>query len=279
MTPTNVHSAVRTPTGLWIPAGAGLLFLLLPLVALLLRIDWAGVPAVLTTPAALRALGLSLVTAGIATACCVVLGVPLAVQLSRLHGWFGQLLRSVVMMPLVLPPLVGGLALLMLLGRGGVLGEALLSLGLRIPFTTAAVVLAQIFVALPFLVISVEGAMRSADPDYRWVAEGLGARPATVLRRVTLPMLRPALVSGVGLSFTRALGEFGATAMFAGNAEGVTQTIPLAIYTAFNGAGVGQDTALALALMLICIAFVTLVVRWPAPAERVQRGQRGEVMS
>lgn len=276
MTPTNVHPAVRSPTGLWIPAGLGLLFLLLPLVALLLRIDWAGVPAVLNTPAALRALGLSLVTAGIATACCVVLGVPLAVQLSRLHGWFGQLLRSVVMMPLVLPPLVGGLALLMLLGRGGVLGEALLSLGLRIPFTTAAVVLAQIFVALPFLVISVEGAMRSADPDYRRVAEGLGARPATVLRRVTLPMLRPALVSGVGLSFTRALGEFGATAMFAGNAEGVTQTIPLAIYTAFNGAGVGQDTALALALMLICIAFVTLVVRWPAPAERVQRG---EVMS
>src|SRR5699024_5154487 len=115
------------------------------------------------------------------------------------HGWVGHLLRSVVMMPLVLPPLVGGLALLMLLGRGGLLGDALDVLGLQVPFTTAAVVLAQVFVALPFLVISVEGALRTADPDFPRVAAGLGARPATVLRRVTLPLLRPALVSGVVL--------------------------------------------------------------------------------
>ena len=262
-------TAVRTSRWLWIPAGLGLMFLLFPLIALLLRVDWVQVPAVLATPTALRALGLSLATASIATVCCVLIGVPLAIQLSTLRGWAATLVRGVVLMPLVLPPLVGGLALLMLLGRGGLLGDVLLLAGVRIPFTTLAVVLAQVFVALPFLVISVEGALRSADPDFRRVAEGLGARPVTVLRRVTLPLLAPALVSGTVLSFTRALGEFGATAMFAGNAEGVTQTIPLAIYTAFNGSGVGQDTALTLALLLIAISFVTLVLRLP---DRERRG-------
>ncbi|MFT4232953.1 MAG: ABC transporter permease [Leucobacter sp.] len=241
-----------------------MLFLLLPLVALLLRIEWAAVPAILVSPQALNALGLSLLTAAIATLICVLLGVPLAVQLASLRGWPATVLRGIVTMPLVLPPLVGGMAMLMLFGRGGLLGEALLGIGIRLPFTTPAVVLAQVFVALPFLVISVEGALRSADPDLPVVAEGLGAPPLTVLRRITLPLVAPALVSGGILSFTRALGEFGATAMFAGNAPGTTQTIPLAIYTAFNGAGVGQDTALALALLLICIAFATLLLRLPS---------------
>ncbi len=250
----------RPPAALWLPAGIGVLLLVLPLLALLLRIDWAEVPSVLLSATALDALRLSLITAGIATLCCVLLGVPLAIVLTRLGGAAAVVLRGIVLLPLVLPPLVGGMALLLLFGRGGVLGDALWALGTRLPFTTAAVVLAQIFVALPFLVISVEGALRSADPELESVAEGLGARPATVLRRVTLPLIAPALVSGTTLSFTRALGEFGATAMFAGNAAGTTQTIPLAVYTAFNGAGVGQDTALALALLLICIAFATLLL-------------------
>ncbi|WP_205547816.1 ABC transporter permease [Leucobacter sp. wl10] len=258
----------RGSAALWVPAGVAVLFLLLPLIALLIRIEWPRVPEILVSRAALDALALSLLTAGAATVLCVLLGVPLAVQLASMRGWPATLLRGVVMMPLVLPPLVGGMALLMLLGRGGLLGEALLSAGVRIPFTTPAVVLAQVFVALPFLVISVEGALRSADPDLPGVAEGLGARPLTVLRRITLPLVAPALISGAILSFTRALGEFGATAMFAGNAPGRTQTIPLAIYTAFNGAGVGQDTALALALLLICIAFATLLLRLPGAEVR-----------
>lgn len=265
---TQVAVRTRASPVLWAPAGLAVLFLLLPLMALLIRIEWSQVPQILASREALDALGLSLLTASIATLCCVLLGVPLAVQLASLRGLPGTLLRGVVMMPLVLPPLVGGMALLMLLGRGGLLGEALLVIGVRIPFTTFAVVLAQIFVALPFLVISVEGALRSADPDLPGVAAGLGARPLTVLRRITLPLIAPALVSGTILSFTRALGEFGATAMFAGNAPGTTQTIPLAIYTAFNGVGVGRDTALALALLLIAIAFITLMLRLPAAEVR-----------
>lgn len=265
---TPVPPRTRVPAALWVPAGLAVLFLLLPLVALLIRIDWTSVPEILASQEALNALVLSLLTAGLATLLCLLLGVPLAAWLASLQGWPAALLRGIVMMPLVLPPLVGGMALLMLLGRSGVLGDALLSVGIRIPFTTSAVVLAQVFVALPFLVISVEGALRSADPDLVSVAEGLGARPLAVLRRITLPLIAPALVSGTILSFTRALGEFGATAMFAGNSPGKTQTIPLAIYTAFNGTGVGQDTALALALLLICIAFATLLFRLPSTEVR-----------
>lgn len=244
----------------------GVLLLTLPLVAVFARIDWAGVPATLTSAEAMNALRLSLVTATIATILCLLLGIPLALVLSRLTGFAAAGLRALVMLPLVLPPLVGGMALLLLFGRGGLLGGVLDEIGWRIPFTTPAVVIAQTFVALPFLVIAVEGALRSADPELEAVAEGLGAKPWTVLRRITLPLIAPALVSGTILSFTRALGEFGATAMFAGNASGVTQTIPLAIYTAFNGAGVGQDTALALSLLLILIALAALaLLRMKAP--------------
>lgn len=244
----------------------GVLLLTLPLVAVFARIDWAGVPATLTSPEAMNALRLSLMTATIATILCLLLGIPLALVLSRLTGFAAAGLRALVMLPLVLPPLVGGMALLLLFGRGGLLGGVLDEIGWRLPFTTPAVVIAQTFVALPFLVIAVEGALRSADPELEAVAEGLGAKPWTVLRRITLPLIAPALVSGTILSFTRALGEFGATAMFAGNASGVTQTIPLAIYTAFNGAGVGQDTALALSLLLILIALAALaLLRMKAP--------------
>ncbi|WP_293698623.1 ABC transporter permease [uncultured Agrococcus sp.] len=257
-------AAERAPAFVWLPASIGILLLLAPLLAVLVRIEWTQVPAILTSETALQALRLSLVTAALATVLCVILGVPIAIVLTRMRGFAAVLLRGAVMLPLILPPLVGGMALLLLFGRGGMLGE----LGLQLQFTTAAVVLAQAFVAMPFLVISVEGALRSADRELEAVAAGLGARPATVLRRVTLPLIAPALYSGIILSLTRALGEFGATAMFAGNAPGTTQTIPLAIYTAFNGAGVGRDTALALALLLICIAFATLLLLHGRPATR-----------
>ncbi|QIM18869.1 molybdate ABC transporter permease subunit [Leucobacter coleopterorum] len=254
------------PVAIWAPAGLAAAVLLLPLAALCIRVDWVQVPATLASPAALSALGLSLLTASIATVLCVLLGLPLALVIARAPGPLATALRALTTLPLVLPPLVGGLALLSLLGRGGVLGDWLAELGIRIPFTTAAVVIAQTFVALPFLVISVEGALRSLDSGYEHVAESLGARPWTVLRRVTLPLLAPSLGAGAILCFTRALGEFGATALFAGNSPGTTRTMPLAIYTAFNGAGVTQDTALTLSLLLVLVAIVALMFTRVRPA-------------
>lgn len=249
----------RLPAGVMTPALIGIATLVLPLAALVLRVDWATVPTTLADPATRGALGLSLVTATIATVLCIVLGVPLALVMARAEGALASILRALTTLPLVLPPLVGGLALLTLLGRGGMLGDWLLDAGIRIPFTTPAVIIAQTFVALPFLVISVEGALRGLDEGYERVAESLGAKPWTVLRRVTLPLLAPSLAAGSILCFTRALGEFGATALFAGNAAGSTRTMPLAIYTAFNGAGVSQDVAITLSLLLVLVAIVALL--------------------
>ncbi|WP_295013435.1 ABC transporter permease [uncultured Microbacterium sp.] len=250
----------RLPAWLLIPAGVAVLLLVLPFVALIVRLDWATVPAAVTSPEAVQALGLSLITATIATAICAVLGVPLAVLIARSPSGLAAVLRTLTTLPLVLPPLVGGIALLSLLGRNGLFGGALAVLGIRIPFTTTAVVIAQAFVALPFLVISIEGALRAIGTEHERVAAGLGASRFTVFRRITLPLAAPGLVAGTVLCFARALGEFGATALFAGNAAGVTRTMPLAIYTAFNGAGVQEDTAIALSLMLILVAIAALVL-------------------
>jgi molybdate transport system permease protein len=262
--------AVGFPLWLYVPAGLGVALLALPLIALLARLDWAGVPAAVTSPAALEALGLSLTTASVATVICVMLGVPLALVIARSSRGIAAVLRTLATLPLVLPPLVGGIALLALLGRNGLFGGALDALGLRIPFTTAAVVIAQAFVALPFLVISVEGALRTAGTRYESVAASLGANRFTVFRRITLPLVGPGLLAGTVLCFARALGEFGATALFAGNAAGTTRTMPLAIYTAFNGAGVREDTAIALSLMLIMVAVAVLLVMrgWRADSPR-----------
>ena len=193
---------------------------------------------------------------------------PFGIWLGRLlavHQFRGKVLvEALVTVPLVLPPMVGGIALLYLFGRtswvGGVLGE----FGIRVPFSTSAVVLAQTFVALPFLVLAVEGSLRSTGVGYEETAAGLGAGRWTILRRVTLPLAAPGLTAGVILCFARAIGEFGATALFAGNAPGVTQTMPLAIYTAFNGSGVSQGTAVALSLLLLvtAIAVLLLVRAW-----------------
>lgn len=249
------------PLLLAVPAALGLALVVLPVVALVLRAQWSTFAADVTSPTALAALGLSLGTALVATGVCVVLGVPLALLLARLHGWPADVLRALVTLPLVLPPVVGGLALLQLLGRRGVLGGALDAwFGVSIPFTTTAVVLAQVFVALPFLVLGTEGALRTAGTRYDEVAAGLGAGRWTVLRRVTLPLVAPGLLSGAVLCFARALGEFGATALFAGNVPGVTQTMPLAVYAAFNGAGVTQGAAVALSLVLVAAGVAVLLV-------------------
>jgi len=261
------------PAGAVVLAGGGFLAVGLPVLALVLRAPWTALPTTLASPTALQALGLSFGTALPATLACVVVGLPLALVLSRGRGWAVSLLRAVVLIPLVLPPLVGGLALLLLLGRSGLLGGPLAAAtGFSLPFTTAAVVVAQTFVALPFLVVSVEGALRSLDDGYARTAASLGASPWRAFTTVTLPQLAPALRNGVVLSFARALGEFGATSLFAGNLPGLTQTMPLAIYSAFNDATVGQDTATALAVLLVACALVLLVasgqIRLPRGPER-----------
>jgi molybdate transport system permease protein len=260
----------RVPRLLYVPAFIGLGLLILPILGLLFRLDWATVPQAITSEAARDALSLSLRTATVATVICFVVGVPLALVIARSGTRAAGLLRALTTLPLVLPPLVGGIALLYLLGRTGLIGASLEGFGIRIPFTTAAVVIAQSFVALPFLVISVEGALRTAGTRYESVAATLGAGRWTTFRRVTLPLVAPGLIAGTVLCFARALGEFGATALFAGNAAGVTRTMPLAIYTAFNGAGVSQDSAIALSLLLVVVAIVILLLMrsWRADVPR-----------
>ncbi|HET6300378.1 ABC transporter permease [Microbacterium sp.] len=259
------------PPILSVPAIVGLALLVVPLGALVVRVDWTTLWTDITSPEAVSALTLSLVTGLIATAVCVVLGVPMALAIARSGPRASAVLRAIVTVPLVLPPMVGGVALLFLFGRTGPVGAALDAWwGIRIPFTTAAVVLAQVFVALPFLVLALEGAIRTSGLEYERTAATLGARRWTILWRVTLPLAAPGLVAGVILCFARAIGEFGATALFAGNAPGVTQTMPLAIYTAFNGSGVGRGPAVALALLLLvtAIAVLLLVRAWRPGAQR-----------
>jgi molybdate transport system permease protein len=253
---------------LWIPAALALALVVLPVVGLLVRTDLGRVPGLLATPASLSALRLSLVTAGLSTVACVLLGAPLAVVLARSRVPGVRLLRAVVLLPLVLPPVVGGLALLYLLGRNGFLGSVLdMATGARIPFTTTAVVIAQTFVAMPFLVVSLEGALRGAGERYERIAATLGARPWTVYRRVTLPLLLPALGSGVVLSFARGLGEFGATITFAGSLQGVTRTLPLEVYTQAES---DVDSAVALALLLIVVAVLVIAIARPRSLEGVR---------
>ena len=257
-----VRAAVGTvgpPRWALVPAGLGIALLLLPLVALLAKADWAQLPAALGSRPVLLALWLSLRCGLLATAVCLVLGIPLALLLARREGWWIRLLRTLVTVPLVLPPMVGGIALLYLLSTQGLIGQYLFEwFGTRIAFSTLAVVLAETFVALPFLVLTLEGALRSLGDRFETVAATLGAGRTTILFRVTLPLLRPALLSGTALCFARALGEFGATALFAGNKEGVTRTMPLAIYTEFNGGGDGTDTAVAMSLLLVVVALLIL---------------------
>lgn len=238
---------------LWVllPATIGAAFVTLPLVGMLMRVHWSTLPSLLASPASVAALGLSLRTALASTALVILLGVPLALLLAREHFPGRRLLRSLVLLPLVLPPVVGGLALLETFGRRGLLGAHLEALGVQIAFSTLAVVVAQSFVALPFLVVALEGALRVAGERYEEVAATLGARPSTVLRRVTLPRVLPGLASGAVLAFARCLGEFGATLTFAGSLQGVTRTLPLEIYLQRE---TDPDAAIALALVLVVVA-------------------------
>ncbi|MFC4605135.1 ABC transporter permease [Rhodococcus kronopolitis] len=264
-------AAVGLPAWAYLPAAAGALFLLLPLVSILVTVDWPNFFPLITSESSRTALALSMKTAAASTAACVAVGVPMALVLARGSFRGRSLLHALVLLPLVLPPVVGGLALLYTFGRHGLLGQHLEVLGIRIAFSTTAVVLAQTFVSLPFLVISLEGALRVAGHDFERVAATLGARPTTVLRRVTLPLVLPGLLSGAVLAFARALGEFGATITFAGSLQGVTRTLPLEIYLQRES---DPDAAVALSLLLIAVsALIVLAVHGRRLTGRV-RGTR-----
>jgi molybdate transport system permease protein len=258
--------AVRAPLALAVPALIGLAFLVLPLVGLLVRAPWSTLPRRLMEPGILAALRLSLLTATLATAVCLVLGVPLAWLLARTTFPGRRLVRALVTVPLVLPPVVGGVALLLVLGRRGLLGAWLDStFGVTLPFSTAGVVVAEAFVAMPFLVISVEGALRGADARFEEAAATLGASRWTTFRRVTLPMIAPGVAAGAMLCWARALGEFGATITFAGNFPGRTQTMPLAVYLALEQ---DVDAAIVLSLLLLVVSVAVLAGlrdKWISP--------------
>lgn len=247
---------VGLPGWIYLPAAVGGLFVITPMVAILLRIDWPNFVSLITSESSRAALVLSLKTAAASTAVCTVVGVPMALVLARGRFPGQSVLRALVLLPLVLPPVVGGIALLYTFGRQGLLGQHLEVLGIRIAFSTSAVVLAQSFVSLPFLVVSLEGALRSAGTGYEQIAATLGATPTTVLRTVTLPLVLPGLMSGAVLAFARSLGEFGATLTFAGSLQGVTRTLPLEIYLQRE---TDADAAVALSLLLIVVAALIVV--------------------
>jgi molybdate transport system permease protein len=245
------------PWPLAVPAAAAAAFLVLPLVALLLRAPWHHLPALLGQASVRQALVLSLSSATAATAVSLVVGVPLAWVLARTRIPGRSVLHAVVTLPLVLPPVVGGVALLLAFGRGGVVGRYLDAwFGITLPFTTAGVVVAETFVAMPFLVVSVQGALAAQDRRYEDAAATLGAGRWLTFRRVTLPMITPAVGAGAVLCWARALGEFGATITFAGNFPGTTQTMPLAVYLALE---TDPDAAIALSLLLLAVCVAVLI--------------------
>lgn len=257
--------SVAAPTSvlLSIPAFVAMAFLILPLVGLVVRAPWAQAPQVLTSPNALLSLRLSLTSATASTVLALLFGVPLAWFLARPDRRGAAALRALITVPLVLPPVVGGVALFTVLGRSGILGRPLYELtGFAFPFTPYAVVLAETFVALPYLVLSVEGALRGADRRYEDAAATLGASPLRVFFRVTLPLIGPGVAAGAVLAWARALGEFGATITFAGNFPGTTQTMPLAVYLALE---TDPGSALLLSVLLLAVSILVLAAlrdRW-----------------
>ena len=244
-------------------ASVAVAFFVLPLVGLLQRAPWSNLWDDLSSQPARDALRLSLLCSLWATLLAVLFGVPLAWLLARVDFRGRSLVRALVLLPMVVPPVVGGVALLYAFGRSGLVGERLYDwFGIQFTFHTAGAVLAETFVAMPFLVITVEAGLRSIDTRYEDAAATLGANRWTTFRRVTVPFLAPSLVAGAALAWARALGEFGATITFAGNIQGRTQTMPLAVYLALESRPEG---AIALSLVLLAVSIVVLVMlrdRW-----------------
>ena len=247
----------RLPLPALLLACAAIAFFALPFVGLLWRMPWSAVWDTVTGDGVGTALRLSIVCSLWATALSALFGVPLAWLLARVEFPGRSVVRALCTLSMVLPPVVGGIALFFAIGRRGLVGQYLDRwFGITLPFTTAAVVVAQTFVAMPFLVLTVEAALRQHDRRYDDAARTLGASRWYAFRRVTLPAIRPALAAGAVLAWARALGEFGATITFAGNYPGTTQTMPLAIYVARES---DQDKAIVLSLLLIAVSFAVLV--------------------
>ncbi|CAM5487401.1 hypothetical protein GCM10010329_68470 [Streptomyces spiroverticillatus] len=268
-------AGTRPPIALALPALVAVAFLLLPLVGILSRTSWGELGAHLTSPGTTEALQLSLIVSGWALLLSLALGVPLAWLLARVDFPGKAFVRSLVLLPMVLPPTVGGVALLLAFGRRGVLGPWLEdSFGITLPFSTAGAVVAATFVAMPFLVISLEGALGGLRPRYEETAASLGASPLRVFLTVTLPMVAPGLAAGAALTWARALGEFGATITFAGNLPGSTQTLPLQVYLLLQES---PEAATSVSLLLLVIAMTVLIAlrgRWTGTPDRTAKAPR-----
>jgi|TARA_B100001105_G_scaffold247407_1_gene232068 molybdate transport system permease protein len=234
-----------------------------PLIALLWRVPWSDLPQLLSTEVVVDALLLSMLSSVCAAGAALVLGTLIALQLSNMRGAAASTLRAVVTLPMVLPPVVGGAALLFAFGRNGLVGETINNAtGLVLPYSLAGVVIANTFVATPFVVLTIESGLRSLDSRYELAAATLGAGPLSTKLRVVLPMIRSSIVAGTFLAWARALGEFGATITFAGNIPGRTQTLPLAVFVAME---TNRGAALAMSLLLVVISLTVLVAlrdRW-----------------
>ena len=255
--PPRTEAAPRVPLPILVLAGIGAAFFVLPLAGLALRAPWAQALTELGRPETLDALRLSLICSLSATLISLLLGVPLAFVQARLEFRGRSLLRALTTLPMVLPPVVGGVALLLAFGRRGLLGQYLFDgFGVRLPFSTAGVVLAETFVSMPFLVITVEAGLRSMNRRLEDAARTLGASPGRVFTRVTVPMIAPSVFAGALLCWSRALGEFGATITFAGNLPGQTQTTPLAVYLLLE---TRPEAAIILSLVLVAVSLAVLV--------------------
>ena len=247
----------RLPKTIELVALIAILFLLSPLVGLLQRMPWSGLTDLLGSEVVLDAFFLSLLVSFSATLIVLALGTPIAWFLARARFPFLKLLRAVVLLPMVLPPVVGGTALLFAFGRQGFLGKWLDNwFGVTLPFSTTGSVLAAVFVSKPFFVVAVESAFRSINEDFEQVAETLGASPSKIFLRITMPRILPSIIAGLALSWARALGEFGATITFAGNLPGETQTLPLAVFLALE---TNPEAALALSLVMIVTSLAILI--------------------
>ena len=262
--PVAVRRIKNRPPGLLVGLAAiGIALFVLPLVGLVARAPWSRLLDLLSTAFVVDALRLSLLTSLMAAAVSGLVGVPLAWVIARMSFRGRSLVTAIVTLPLVLPPVVGGAALLFALGRRGLIGEPLNdATGILLPFSIWGVVVANVFVAMPFLVITVEGALHNLDRRFEDAAASLGGSRWTVLRRITLPMIGPSIVAGLVLSWARAFGEFGATITFAGSLQGRTQTLPLAVFVALER---DRDMAVAMSLLMVAVSLVVLVAlrdRW-----------------
>jgi molybdate transport system permease protein len=263
MTTRRRVSHERVPAAVVFGAVLGALLFVVPLGGLLWRAPWSSAWSVLSSQDARTALRLSLETSIASTAIALVLGVPLAWVQARVAYPGRRVVRGLTLLPMVLPPVVGGIALLLALGRRGLVGGYLDHAGVHLPFHVLGAITAETFVAMPFLVLTVEAAFRSVDRRYEDAARTLGASRLSVFRRVTLPMIRPSLVAGAVLCWARALGEFGATITFAGNAPGRTQTLPLFVYVKLEEGNTDPAIVLSLVLLVISLAvLVSLRERW-----------------